>query len=88
MALVLYAPSLALNAGKNKYNKNVDIIFSAHTRFCNNLHQVHSKSTDWKTFTRYTQSQQIEKPSSGTLKVNRLKSQQIQTPRWDQKNNK
>jgi hypothetical protein len=47
VSLVLYAPSLALNAGKNKYNKNVDIIFSAQTRFWNNLHQVRSKSKDW-----------------------------------------
>ena len=29
-------------------NKNVDIKFSAHERFWNNLHQVRSKSKDWK----------------------------------------
>jgi len=30
-------------------NKNVDIKFSSITRFWNNLHQVFSKSKDWKT---------------------------------------
>ena len=29
-------------------NKNVDIKFSAHDVFWNNLHQVNSKSKDWK----------------------------------------
>ena len=30
-----------------KINKNVDIKFSAHTRFWNMLHQVRLKSKDW-----------------------------------------
>ena len=30
------------------YNKNVDVKFSVHHLFWNNLHQVHSESKDWK----------------------------------------
>ena len=34
---------------RNVYiNINVDIKFSAHQRFWNNLHQVRTKSKDWK----------------------------------------
>ena len=36
------------NACLNK-NNNVDIKFECTTHFWNNLHQVHSKSKDWKT---------------------------------------
>ena len=37
------------NCSEKEINKNVDIKFSAHDAPLGKLHQVHSKSEDWKT---------------------------------------
>jgi hypothetical protein len=44
------------------------VLSSLKVKRLESLHQVHSKSKDWKVFIKYTQSQKIGKSSSSTLK--------------------